>query len=459
MVGIISIAITAFVIGGITQNLNNQDSQMVQHLKKLDRVRSYLNQRSVPSSTQEKIIHYYRFMHNWKHDQAGHTDDSSGTFGGLHDALKLEMRVFLDKELFAQSSLLGRITDNECVIELVEELTQQYSLPGEPIAGHKEDRYQLLKVLRRGVVVVNEGVGETPYSNVNAEERCLLEELSRHTDGFVMGEKNMIRRDNDPAPSQRPHILVSETYCDLAVLSRESFLTVMANYPQVFLLVNHAMRQSGMHGWNKIRKLLRFSLIARAFGAKDIDYDKMFLGDDHEGSQMGRRSRSASLVKENTSNSAFFATFPRLAARKGLSMRGSTTRIVKKESGNAQSTQKIMVKRRLRALQRGASKVHLVTIPGSPVTPDKGMRRLNASTGGGGLGSRSSPSGSRSPASAGPGPGSPNTPKGTSKNFRAAKEVVDARRAREAAVKGPGGGRRISPSMLVSNKIAPAPFP
>ena len=441
--------------------MNNQDSQMVQHLKKLDRVRTYLNQRSVPSSTQEKIINYYRFMHNWKHDQAGHTDDSSGTFGGLHDALQLELRVFLDKELFAQSSLLGRITDNECVIELVEELTQQYSLPGEPIAGHKEDGYQLLKVLRRGVVVVNEGVGETPYSNVNAEERCLLEELSRHTDGFVMGEKNMIRRDNDPAPSQRPHILVSETYCDLAVLSRESFLTVMANYPQVFLLVNHAMRQSGMHGWNKIRKLLRFSLIARAFGAKEVDYNKIFLGNDHVGSQMERRSRSASLVKENTSNSAFFATFPRLKSKKGLGMRGSTSRIVKKESGNAQSTQKIMVKRRLRALQRGAaSKVHLVTVPGSPITPDNGVRQLNANTGGGGLGSRSS-SGSRSPASAGSGsgPGSPNTPKETSKNFRAAKEAVEARRAREAAVKGPGGGRRISPSMLVSNKIAPAPAP
>lgn len=179
-------------------------------------------------------MNYYNWMYTWTNDSIN--SDMGGTFEQLHGSLKLELQVCRDQALISNSALFLRVSDKECVIELVEALEQQYSLPGEVVSGHREDMRDSMAILRRGNVRLCRVSGKNSWSLSQVDGRPDLKHLGDRSEGFTFGEEHLFAKEDEPQDSSQRILVQADQYCDLAVLSRDAFQMVMSHYPQVTFL-------------------------------------------------------------------------------------------------------------------------------------------------------------------------------------------------------------------------------
>ncbi len=77
---------------------------------------------------------FYDQLWRWKQG----TTLSTGIMKDLHPLLKLELRIYLYKELLNGIPMFARVTDMACFIEIIDRLKQRLSLPGEILMDEGE---------------------------------------------------------------------------------------------------------------------------------------------------------------------------------------------------------------------------------------------------------------------------------------------------------------------------------
>ena len=117
----------AVIIGGFTSTLLSLDERALERKNKLQSVKSYLRQRSVDAGLILRIQDYYR--HVWATQELSESE----SFGGLHESLRLELRLVLRRSVVNKVASLRRINDMRCVVAVIDKLSQRLVLPEEVI--------------------------------------------------------------------------------------------------------------------------------------------------------------------------------------------------------------------------------------------------------------------------------------------------------------------------------------
>ena len=206
MVMLFGVGVYGFVIGNVANILLKRDPARTQFLSNLERLRSFVNFREIPSGLQKRIRNYYEYL--WK-QRIGANESEFIT--GLPDGLKTEVELFLKRDILERIPLFKGISDS-FLREVSLHLRPVVYTPGDYIFK-KGDRGSEMYFVIRGKLKVLTG-----------SEHKILNTLS---DGDFFGELALFRNEIRMAAVQ------AETYCDVYILNKEVFEHVLNNYPEI----------------------------------------------------------------------------------------------------------------------------------------------------------------------------------------------------------------------------------
>jgi len=206
MVMLFGVGVYGFVIGNVANILLKRDPARTQFLNNLERLRSFVNFREIPSELQKRIRNYYEYI--WK-QKIGSNETEFLT--GLPDGLKTQVELFLKRDILERIPLFKGISDS-FLREVSLYLRPVVYTPGDYI--FKEgDRGNEMYFLIKGKLKVLTG-----------DESKVLNTLS---DGDFFGELALFGNEIRMATVQ------AITYCDIYTLNKEVFEHVLNNYPEI----------------------------------------------------------------------------------------------------------------------------------------------------------------------------------------------------------------------------------
>jgi voltage-gated potassium channel len=206
LVMLFGVGVYGFVIGNIANILLKRDPARTQFLNNLERLRSFVNFREIPSVLQKRIRSYYEYI--WKQKIGA---NESEFVDSLPDGLKTEVELFLKRDVIERIPLFKGISDS-FLREVSLHLRPVVYTPGDYI--FKEgDRGNEMYFLIKGKLKVLTG-----------DENKVLNNLS---DGDFFGELALFRNEIRMATVQ------AATYCDIYILNKEVFEHVLNNYPEI----------------------------------------------------------------------------------------------------------------------------------------------------------------------------------------------------------------------------------
>jgi len=206
MVMLFGVGVYGFVIGNVANILLKRDPARTQFLNNLERLRSFVNFREIPSELQKRIRNYYEYI--WK-QKIGSNETEFLT--GLPDGLKTQVELFLKRDILERIPLFKGISDS-FLREVSLYLRPVVYTPGDYI--FKEgDRGNEMYFLIKGKLKVLTG-----------DESKVLNTL---IDGDFFGELALFGNEIRMATVQ------AITYCDIYTLNKEVFEHVLNNYPEI----------------------------------------------------------------------------------------------------------------------------------------------------------------------------------------------------------------------------------
>ncbi|MCX6130847.1 MAG: cyclic nucleotide-binding domain-containing protein [Proteobacteria bacterium] len=190
-----------FVLSNVASLLARIDAARIQQDEILDNVEGFMRYNQVPDELRGKVRSYYRylFQNNYGFDNK--------VMQNLPRSLRTEVAVFLNFPLIRKVPILSG-ADPEFVRDIVLELKPIVVVPGEKIFSCGDVGDSIYFILK-GVV------------NIVSKDGKLLASLS---DGQFFGETALL------TSNPRSATALSVNYCDLYVLSREAFETVLAHH-------------------------------------------------------------------------------------------------------------------------------------------------------------------------------------------------------------------------------------
>ena len=206
MVMLFGVGVYGFVIGNVANILLKRDPARTQFLNNLEKLRSFVNFREIPSGLQKRIRSYYEYI--WKQKIGA---NESEFIALLPAGLKTEVELFLKRDILERIPLFKGISDS-FLREVSLHLRPVVYTPGDYI--FKEgDRGNEMYFIIKGKLRVLTG-----------DERKILNTLS---DGDFFGELALFRNEIRMATVQ------AVTYCDIYTLNKEVFEHVLNNYPEI----------------------------------------------------------------------------------------------------------------------------------------------------------------------------------------------------------------------------------
>jgi len=206
IVMLFGVGVYGFVIGNVANILLKGNPARVMFQNSLERLRSFVNFRSIPPRLQKRIRDYYEYL--WK-EKLGYNE--SDFIAGLPDGLKTEVELFLKHDMLERIPLFRGISD-KFLKEVSLYLRPVVYTPGDYVFREGDKGNEMYFIIKGKLKVLT------------GDENKTLTTLS---DGDFFGELALFKDEVRNATVQ------ATTYCDLYLLSKEVFNHVLKNYPDI----------------------------------------------------------------------------------------------------------------------------------------------------------------------------------------------------------------------------------
>ncbi len=198
-------AIYGFIIGNIANIIANIDVAKSQFREKIDNIDTFLKYRDIPHDLQKRIHDYYDYL--WE-SRRGY--EESLILGDLPTSLKTQVAFFLNREIIEKIPLFKNAS-REFVRDIILNLTPVIYTPGDAVITFGEIGYEMYFISQGEVDVTNEE-GTVTYATL--------------TSGQFFGEIALL------LSTPRTATVKARGYCDLYVLNKETFDSILQRYPR-----------------------------------------------------------------------------------------------------------------------------------------------------------------------------------------------------------------------------------
>ncbi|KAJ9464842.1 Cyclic nucleotide-gated cation channel [Diplonema papillatum] len=206
---VIGVAGNVGAIGTLGSLVQNLDSSGAAFRQKMDAVNDYMRYRKFSTEMQNRIKEYYTYL--W---QTRRGLDEGSLIRELPDYLQEEVSLFLNKEIISKVPLFHEC-DEQFKSAVVVKLIPTVLLPESFIVRKGEVGREMYFISRGEVQVVSDAKEKS--------ERVVYATLR---DGSFFGEVALLFND-----SRRTATVVTSSYCDLFVLTKEDFDTIQESFP------------------------------------------------------------------------------------------------------------------------------------------------------------------------------------------------------------------------------------
>lgn len=200
---VIGVAFFGYVLSNVASILARLDAARESHLALLDKVESFMRYNEVPVGLRSKIRAYYRYL--WE-SHRGY--DDSQILNNLPHKLRGEVSLFLNAEMIEKVPLL-KGAEQDLVQDIVLQLKLLVVVPGERIF-QVGDVGESMFFIHRGSV------------DIISREGKIVATLQP---GSFFGEMALL------TTNPRNATVRAADYCDLFVLERKVFESVLSRYP------------------------------------------------------------------------------------------------------------------------------------------------------------------------------------------------------------------------------------
>jgi voltage-gated potassium channel len=202
-VQVIGVAFFGYVLSNVASMLARMDAAREEHLGRLDKVETFMRYNNLPTEVRGKIRSYYRYL--WE-SHRGYDDNS--ILSVLPQKLRGEVSLALNAEMIEKVPIL-KGADHELVEDIVLKMQPRVFVPGERIF-HKGEPGDAMYFIYHGTIEIVSGEGHV---------------LATLHPGSFFGEMALLT-DNPRNATAR-----ASSYCDLYVLDRHDFESVLSRYP------------------------------------------------------------------------------------------------------------------------------------------------------------------------------------------------------------------------------------
>lgn len=205
VVMLLGVAVYGYVIGNVTSLLANIDLARRHYLENMERLGAFMRYRNIPPRLQRRLRGYY--AHLWENQLGGY--DESGVLADLPESLRIEVALFLRRDLIEQAPLF-KGASHALVREMALQLRPVVFTPGDYIM--RTGQYgRHMYFISRGTVEIIAADGHTVVTTL--------------TGGEFFGEVALL------FSQPRNASVRAVDYCDLYTLDKDAFDQVLVRYP------------------------------------------------------------------------------------------------------------------------------------------------------------------------------------------------------------------------------------
>jgi len=193
-----------FIIGNIASIIANLDISKSRFREKVENIDTFLKYRNIPSQLQIRIHDYYDYL--WE-SRRGY--EESELLLDLPKPLRTQIAFFLNRDIIEKVPLFKKAS-REFIRDIILNLNPVIYTPGDQIITYGEIGYEMYFISQGEVEVLNE------------EQTTTYDTLSS---GQFFGETALL------LSSPRNATVIAKDYCDLYVLNKETFDSILQRYP------------------------------------------------------------------------------------------------------------------------------------------------------------------------------------------------------------------------------------
>ena len=197
-------AIYGFIIGNIANIIANIDVAKSQFRERIETIDTFLKYRNIPQDLQKRILDYYQYL--WE-SRRGYEEAS--LLKDLPTSLQTQVSFFLNRDIIEKVPIFKNAA-RELIRDIVLNLKPVIYTPGDAIVSYGEIGFEMYFISRGEVEVTNEA-GTVTYATL--------------TSGQFFGEIALL------LSTPRTATVTARVYCDLYVLDKDTFETILQRYP------------------------------------------------------------------------------------------------------------------------------------------------------------------------------------------------------------------------------------
>jgi hypothetical protein len=216
LVMLFGVGIYGYLIGNIANMLANMDPAKSHYLENMERLNAFMRYRQIPTQLQKRIRDYYSYL--WT-QRLGY--DEAAVLASLSPSLMREVSLFLKHDILQKVPFLKDASE-EFVAEIVLQMRAIVYTPGDYVVRVGEVGHEMFFVSNGTLEVLGRDPGIV-YTTL--------------TGGDFFGEMALLL-DQPRSASVR-----AVDYCDLYVLDKEMFASVLARYPAFAEHINEVVRR------------------------------------------------------------------------------------------------------------------------------------------------------------------------------------------------------------------------
>ncbi|MFO7029822.1 cyclic nucleotide-binding protein [Limnospira fusiformis CCALA 023] len=217
VVMILGVSMYAFIIGNVASVVSSLDASQARFREQLDQVQSYMRDRKIPAFLQAQVRDYYQYLWECNRDTSFDRD----FLDEIPNSLKTKIYLYLYQELLEKVPLFKN-ADPACIEALVVKLKPRILPPNDYIIREEQLGHEMYFIQRGEVQAFSEKTGKV-YRIMSA--------------GSFFGEIALVYS------TRRTASVKTLSYCELFVLLKEDFDSVLDNYPHFAKQVKEIAQQ------------------------------------------------------------------------------------------------------------------------------------------------------------------------------------------------------------------------
>jgi CRP-like cAMP-binding protein len=203
---LIGVVVYVVVIGTVGSLVSASNSNEAKSKQKMDEMKEYMQFRKLPEELQEKIRDYYTFL--WKSRKGW---DEKIILEDLPQYLRMEIALDINRDLIEKVPLF-KDRSKMFISQVVMSLQPRVTLPGSHIVNKGEIGREMYFISNGSVEIISEDVPPKVFVTLGP--------------GTFFGEISIV------FDQRRNATVRAATFCDLYVLTKESFEIIEKDYPQ-----------------------------------------------------------------------------------------------------------------------------------------------------------------------------------------------------------------------------------